>query len=148
MKRLVIASLMVLGTTVSAQTINLACQGSVNYSTTSKKYPSLNEKNKKDWILFNVIVEPATNSLTIGDSFYTANVKYTTLSVSDSHYRMYYLWNNPSPEYNYHSTLIFINRFDGQYKLSSSSLSKDGLSKTELESHGTCQIGVHWQQKF
>jgi hypothetical protein len=148
MKKYIFVVTLLMGSTAFAQPVNLACQGQIVSDTVFKKYSDLNEKNKKDWLMFNVIVEPSTNSLTIGSSYHTANLKYSTLNVSQSHYTMYHHWANPNSDYAYYSMHISIDRYTGSYKMRYSSLTKDANISSKFESNGTCQVGVHWLQKF
>ena len=59
MKKLFIASLILFGTTVCAQPVNLACQGIITIEFTSKH---LSFKDRKDWVRFNVVIEQSANS--------------------------------------------------------------------------------------
>ena len=146
MKKYIFALSLLISSTSFAQTINLACQGEIVNNMTVKKYPDLNKKNQKDWLMFNVTIEPSTNSMIVGSSYYTNNLKYSTLSVSHSHYTMNHSW--AKPNYLFDSIYISINRYTGVYKMSMSSLTSDTEVSQKLESQGTCQIGVHWSQKF
>jgi hypothetical protein len=146
MKKLFVASLILFGTAVCAQTVNLACQGSITTEFTSK-HRSLNYKDKKDWIRFNVVIEPSTNSLTIGPSYHTTHLTYPNLRIDESSYAVNYSASNPNPDHTYNSLNFYLDRYTGNFKLSSRADFKSG-GILENKSTGDCQIGVHWQTKF
>jgi hypothetical protein len=144
MKKLFVTSLILFGTAVCAQTVNLACQGIIT-SEYSSKHRSLNYKDKKDWVRFNVVIEQSTNSLTIGPSYHTAHLTYPNLRIDESGYAINH--SSANPDYAYISMDFYVDRYTGKYKLSNHSKNKQG-GILENESNGDCQLGVHWQQKF
>jgi hypothetical protein len=146
MKKLIVASLILFGTVACAQTVNLACQGIITTEFTSK-HRSLNYKDKKDYVKFNVVIEQSTNSLTIGPSYHTAHLTYPNLRIDESSYAVNYSASNPNPDHTYNSLNFYVDRYTGKFKLSSRAEFKSG-GILENASTGDCQIGVHWQQKF
>jgi hypothetical protein len=148
MKKLFVALAMVLSLPAIAQPVSLACQGQATYNATNKKFPNINVKNRKEWVMLNVVIEPDTNSIVIGDSYYSDKTRYPDLRISDSHYVMHYWIANPNREHAYYSIMISVDRFTGSFKYSNSDSSKDGNHDSKTSISGTCQIGVQWQQKF
>jgi hypothetical protein len=148
MKKLFVALAVVLSLPVIAQPVSLACQGQAIHNATSKKFPNINVKNRKEWVMLNVVIEPDTKSVVIGDSYYSDKTRYPELRITDSHYIMYYWIENPNREHAYWSQDISVDRFTGSFKYKNSSLSKDGDLESKTTILGTCQIGVQWQQKF
>ena len=148
MKKVLIALSLVASFSAGAQQISLACSGIILVNSTFKQFPDLNEKNKKDSLMVNVMVDISNNTMIIDDSYYTANLKYSNLNITNSFYTINHHWANPNKEYAYYSTSMYINRYTGNYEYNYSSLSKDGKIESKHTSNGTCQIGRQWLPKF
>ena len=148
MKKLIVAFCMSISLPAMSQTILLACQGMFEVESKPVNQKLKVNSKLKDYVYVNITIDSTQQTIILGPSRATVETAYPLSVITHSNF--FSSGNYTNETFIKDMVSISIDRYTGKFEFSrwGEYRIKDSVSWTETKGSGTCQVGVHWQQKF